>query len=291
MYANPPREDVATHFKAMASPCVVLVDTPDPVVGGRVGQLVKEEALRIEAKFSRYRPSVVTSINESAGRDVEVDAETADLLDYAVSCYELSEGRFDITSGVLRRLWRFDAAGKMPEASEVEKLLNAVGWHRVRWNRPRLRLLPGMELDLGGIGKEYAVDRATVLAQNETDAPLMINLGGDLRVSGPRRDGSGWRVAIEDVEHVGMSAGLIELTHGAVATSGDTYRYVVGDGFRYGHVLDARTGWPIRDAPRSITVHADTCSEAGLLAKLALLRGANAEEFLRAEQVRAWCYR
>jgi thiamine biosynthesis lipoprotein len=249
------------------------------------------EALRVEEKFSRYRPSVVTTINEKAGDVVEVDVETADLIDYAVSCYELSEGRFDITSGALRRAWRFDGSGKPPDPERVAELLGVVGWHRVQWNRPRLRMAAGMEIDFGGIGKEYAVDRALLLARDYTDAPLLINFGGDLRVSGPRQDGIGWRVAIEDVDSVGSTAGLVEFSMGALATSGDTYRHIVGDGVRYGHVLDPRTGWPIANAPRSVTVHAATCTEAGLLAKLALLRGSDAEEFLRLENVRAWCFR
>jgi FAD:protein FMN transferase len=285
------RQDVTTLFNAMASPCMVLVDTADPSVGAAVGELVKAEALRVEEKYSRYRPSVITTLNEAAGAAVEVDSETADLIDYAVSCYELSDGRFDITSGALRRVWRFDGSGNFPDPERVAEILAVVGWQRVSWQRPRLRLAPGMEIDLGGIGKEYAVDRALLLAKKLTDAPILINFGGDLRVSGPRQDGAGWRVAIEDAERVGSSAGLLEFTHGALATSGDTYRHVLGLGVRYGHVLDPTTGWPISGAPRSVTVHAATCSEAGLLAKLALLRGADAEAFLREEQARAWCYR
>lgn len=283
--------DVTTHFKAMASPCVVLVDTPDMALGRSVGRLVQEEARRIEEKYSRYRPSVITSINESAGLDYEVDSETADLIDYTVSCYELSDGQFDITSGVLRRIWRFDENGTVPSPERVEALMALVGWHRVTWRRPLLRLAPGMEIDLGGVGKEYAVDRSLSLAQKQTDAPMLINLGGDLRISGPRRDGSGWRVAIQDPERANRTAGLVEFKSGALATSGDRYRHIATDAARYGHVLDARTGWPIADAPRSVTVHARSCSEAGLLAKLALLQGRAAKEFLRAEQVRAWCYR
>lgn len=283
--------DLATHFQAMACPCVVLVDTPDAELGARIGQAVKEEALRIEAKYSRYRPSVVTSINLSAGQEVELDPETADLIDYAVSCYELSERKFDITSGALRRIWRFDGSGNAPSAAQVEAVLATVGWQRVSWKRPRLRLAPGMEIDLGGIGKEYAVDRALLIARQQTDAPLLVNFGGDLRVCGPRRGGGGWHVAIEDVDRRGAAAGVMELTEGAVATSGDTYRYVMLDGVRQGHVLDATTGWPIKGAPRSVTVHAATCSEAGLLAKLALLCGPGAEDFLRSQGVRAWCVR
>jgi FAD:protein FMN transferase len=275
----------------MASPCVVLVDIDDAAVGRRLGELVKLEALRIEAKYSRYRPSAVTTINQANGRDVVLDEESADLIDYAVTCHELSGGLFDITSGALRRVWRFDGTGSAPEPSAVQQILPFVGWQRVTWNRPVLRLAPGMEIDFGGIGKEYAVDRALRLACAQSAAPLLVNLGGDLRVSGPRRDGSPWHVAIEDVDQAGGTSGLLELSHGALATSGDTHRFVKSSGARLGHVLDPRSGWPIPDAPRSVTVHAATCTEAGLLAKLAILQGAQAEAFLANEQVRSWCIR
>ena len=275
----------------MAGPCAVLVDTEDAALGARVGELVKAEALRIEAKFSRYRASVVTHINENAGTAVEVDVETADLIDYSMLCYDLSEGRFDITSGALRRAWKFDGSAAVPTQSQVSEALRHVGWKRVSWQRPVLRLDAGMEIDFGGIGKEYAVDRAVSLACAHTAAPLLVNFGGDLRVSGPRRGGEPWWVAIEDVDQAGAAAGLLELSTGALATSGDTHRYLLGPGVRHGHVLNPRTGWPITEAPRSVTVHADTCTEAGLLAKLALLRGAGAEEFFKREKVRAWCIR
>jgi FAD:protein FMN transferase len=275
----------------MASPCVVLVDTHDEILGAEVGEVVKAEALRIEAKFSRYRPSVVTHINETAGQAVEVDKETADLIDYSMMCYALSEGLIDITSGALRRVWRFDGSGTVPTQDQVQDALRHVGWSRVRWEPPILRLQANMEIDLGGIGKEYAVDLALAHAEAHTTAPVLVNFGGDLRVSGPRQDGTPWYVAIEDVDRAGDAAGLLELSGGALATSGDTYRHLISAGVRYGHVLNPRTGWPITDAPRSVTVHAPTCTEAGLLAKLALLRGAGAEEFLKLEKVRAWCVR
>ncbi len=281
----------STQFTAMASPCAVLVDTDDEMLGAEVGAIVKTEALRIEAKFSRYRPSVVTEINESAGQAVEVDDETADLIGYAMVCHALSEGLIDITSGILRRAWKFDRSDAVPAELQVREALRYVGWKRVRWERPILRLEPGMEIDFGGIGKEYAVDQALALAQAHSSAPVLVNFGGDLRVSGPRQDGTPWYVAIEDVDRVGSAAGLLELSSGALATSGNTHRYVMRAGVRYGHVLNPRTGWPTADAPRSVTVHAATCTEAGLLAKLALLRGAGAEEFLKSEMVRAWCVR
>lgn len=289
--ATAERHDQATQFTAMASPCLVLVDTLDDELGAEIGERVKAEALRIEAKFSRYRPSVITNINQHSGYPIEVDAEIGDLIDYSVQCYKLSEGLFDITSGALRRAWTFDGSGTVPTDARLREVLETVGWHRVNWSRPLLTLAAGMEIDLGGIGKEYAVDRALALAQEHAAVPVLVNFGGDLRVSGARSDGSPWRVAIEDVDRAGSATGLLELVRGALATSGDTYRHVLKDGVRYGHVLDPRTGWPVAGAPRAVTVHADTCSEAGLLAKLALLRGAGAEEFLKSERVRAWCVR
>ena len=283
--------DQSTQFTAMASPCVVLVDTDDERLGAEMGELVKIEALRIEAKFSRYRRSVVTEINETAGQSVEVDDETADLIGYSMVCYALSEGLIDITSGALRRVWKFDRSDVVPTELQVREALRYVGWRRVGWERPILHLEAGMEIDFGGIGKEYAVDRALALAVAHSSAPVLVNFGGDLRVSGPRHDGTPWYVAIEDVDRAGSAAGLLELSSGALATSGDTHRYVMRAGVRYGHVLNPKTGWPIADAPRSVTVHAATCTEAGLLAKLALLRGAGAEEFLKLEKARAWCVR
>ncbi|MDP9012397.1 MAG: FAD:protein FMN transferase [Pseudomonadota bacterium] len=283
--------DHSTQFTAMGSPCVVLVDTQDSRLGSEVGEAAKAEALRIEAKFSRYRPSVITHINETAGRALAVDQETADLIDYAMTCYDLSDGRFDITSGALRRVWTFDGSGNIPTQCQVRDALQYVGWEHVAWKRPVLRLKPGMEIDFGGIGKEYAVDRALSLAGSLTKAPVLVNFGGDLRVSGARHDGAPWYVAIENVDRAGSAAGLLELLSGALATSGDAHRFVRGAGARYGHVLNPKTGWPIADAPRSVTVHASTCTEAGLLAKLALLRGPDAEEFLKLEAVRAWCIR
>src|SRR5664279_1053929 len=130
MAREEPGKDVVTQFQAMASPCVLLVDTDDAASGVLAGEAVTREALRIEAKYSRYRPSVVTTINQSNGHAVEVDAETADLIDYAVTCYQLSDGRFDITSGVLRRVWRFDGTGTAPEEPAVRQVLQFVGWHR-----------------------------------------------------------------------------------------------------------------------------------------------------------------
>ena len=279
-------------FQAMASPCEVRLDTDDETIAEAAARAAEAEVRRIEQKYSRYRPdSVLGRINASHGAEIEVDAETVQLLDFAANCFKASGGRFDITSGVLRRVWRFDGSDRIPSDADVHAVRRLIGWKKASWRSPRLRLPAGMEIDFGGFGKEYAADRALEAAVRRTTDPVLVNLGGDLRVSGPRRDGSRWRVAIESVDQDGVAAGILEIADGALATSGDARRFLLRDGVRYSHILDPRTGRPVADPPRSVTVAAPTCIEAGMISTLAMLQGLRAEAFLKAEKVQAWCIR
>jgi FAD:protein FMN transferase len=282
----------AYRFVAMASPCEVLIDTPDEALAESLGALAEAEARRVEAKFSRYRAdSVIGHINAHAGSPTAVDAETADLLDYAATCHALSDGLFDVTSGVLRRVWRFDGSDNLPTPSAVSAVLRDVGWDKVSWRRPELLLAAGMEIDFGGLGKEYAVDSAARSIGAASDAPVLVNFGGDLRATRPRLMGRAWRAAIESVDHAGAPDGVLVFASGAIATSGDARRFLLKDGVRYSHILNPRTGWPVEAPPRSVTVAAPTCTQAGLLSTLAMLHGADAELFLREEGVQAWVAR
>ncbi len=276
----------------MASPCELLVETGDERLARRLADHACAEAQRIDRKFSRYRDdSLVHAINTSGGRPLAVDDETARLIDYGAALWTLSEGRFDLTSGILRRAWSFDEGPVRAEPAQIPGLMQRVGWQRVRWERPTLTLPDGMEIDFGGIGKEYAVDLAADYAAAETDCPVLVNFGGDLRCTGRAPRAGAWRVGIESVELTGGAARLVELKTGALATSGDAKRHVVVDGMRYGHIFDARTGWPTPGTPRSVTVAADTCSQAGSYSTLAMLQGEGAEAFLEAEGVRYWVLR
>lgn len=285
-------DDFLWQFLAMATPCEVRIETSDEVLAGRAAQAAMEAARRIEDKFSRYRQdSVIGRINASAGQTMAVDKETARLLDFAAQCFEISGGLFDITSGVLRRAWHFDGSANLPEPGQVEALRKLVGWNKVCWRKPYFTLPAGMEIDLGGLAKEYAVDRALAEARRIAGLPVLVNFGGDLAVSGPRADGSRWHVAIASVDNDRDMAAMLDLAQGGLATSGDARRFLLKDGVRYSHILDPRTGWPVKNAPRSVTVAAASCVEAGLTATLAMLQGPGAETFLRREGVRAWCIR
>ncbi|MFI4868017.1 MAG: FAD:protein FMN transferase [Steroidobacterales bacterium] len=282
---------LAVRFTAMAGPCEVLFEDADRALATELGAVAAREAWRVERKYSRYRDdSVVAWILRNRGIEIEVDDETASLIDFARHCFELSDGLFDITSGVLRRSWKFDGSDRIPEPGAVAALLPLVGFDRLRWQSPRLFLPAGMELDFGGIGKEYAVDRAYDLLAARQSAAFLVNFGGDLRANKSPRHGP-WQVGIERPDSDRAAALVLELERGALATSGDSHRFLLKNGIRYGHILDPRTGWPVPNAPRSVTVAASSSTEAGLIATLALLHGAQAQAFLDDQGVRYWLLR
>lgn len=282
----------AASFRSMASPCEVFVDNSDRDLAYRLSNMAASEAARIERKFSRFRTdNIIHKINTSNGKSVEVDPETALLLDFAEHCYELSDGMFDITSGILRRVWTFDRSDNIPEQSAIDALLPLIGWDKLTWNRPVLCMPAGMEIDLGGIGKEYAVDKTLLLLTDHTPKSILVNFGGDLNVSGPRSNDQPWLVGVEKPDAASTTSGRIEIFRGALTTSGDSQRYLKKDNTIYSHVLDPRNGWPVANAPRSVTIAAKNCTEAGILSTLGMLHGADAEKFLNAQGVKFWCQR
>ncbi|SFF52875.1 thiamine biosynthesis lipoprotein [Fontimonas thermophila] len=265
-------------FRAMGSPCSLALDGDDDAQLRAAAQAVHAEVLRLEAKYSRYRADSLTQrINATAGKTgIDVDDETAALLDYAEVAWRESGGLFDPTSGVLRRAWDFRTQ-RLPTQAEIARLLPLVGWHRVCWQRPHLRLpQAGMELDFGGWVKEYAADSAAARARALGIDHGYIELGGDIRVLGPQQDGTPWRIGLRDPYRPHTALVRVELIGGAVATSGDYERCIVVNGRRYGHILDPRSGWPVEHTFTAVSVIAPQTLVAGTATTTAMLLGADA---------------
>lgn len=262
-------------FRALGSPCQLHLYAGRPETARRVAELVRADVLGIEARYSRYRPdSLLAAINREAerGGSIEVDAETAALLDYAGTCHRESGGLFDITSGPLRLAWDFQA-GRLPEQAAIDALLPRIGWDKLRWERPRLGFgVAGMQLDFGGIGKEYAADRAATLCLEQGIGHGLVDLGGDIRVVGPHPDGSPWRIGVQHPRDKGAVLAEMEVGLGALASSGDYERAIVAGGRRYGHILDPRTGWPAQGLI-AVSVAAPRCLIAGSACTIAMLMG------------------
>jgi thiamine biosynthesis lipoprotein len=268
-------------FQAMASRCEIRLAAGSGEQARALAEPALAEVRRIEAKFSRYRAdSVVSRINAAAGTaPVACDVETVALLDYADALYRCSGGRFDITSGVLRKAWDF-RAGSVPSAQSLARLLPLVGWQRVRRDGEGI-LLPeaGMELDFGGFGKEYAVDQAAEMLAAQGVRHGYVNLGGDMRFLGPRPDGKAWSIGIQDPRHAHATAASLPFSRGALATSGDYERYFEAGGRRYCHILDPRNGMPV-GYWRSVSVVAPQAITAGSCSTTAMLLERDGLDFL-----------
>jgi len=270
-------------FFALGSDCALHIFSESKADAGNAAAAAMSEIGRIEARYSRYRAdSELSRVNAIAktGGSVVVDAETAGLLDYAYACFRRSDGLFDITSGLLREAWDFSCA-RLPGHGSIEVLLPRIGLDKVAWHNPRLTFrIPGMELDFGGIGKEYAADRAAGVCQAMGIRHGLVDLGGDIRLIGPRPDGGPWRVGVRHPRDPSTLMAEIELASGALATSGDYERFIEIDGRRYCHILDPRSGWPARGL-WSVSVMADECLVAGSLATIAMLKGRGGVAWLR----------
>jgi thiamine biosynthesis lipoprotein len=275
-------------FYAMASDCAVHLCGETAAYLEPVAAAAEAEVRRIETRYSRYRvDSELARINAvaSTGGSIEIDAETFGLINYARACFAKSDGAFDVTSGLLRTVWDFSAS-RLPDQESIDAVLPFIGLDKVAVSNSRIHFeRAGMELDFGGIGKEYAADRAAEVCADLGARHGFIDLGGDIRVIGSQSDGLPWRIGIRHPRDADKIAAEIALSNGAIATSGDYERFMEVDGRRYCHILDPRTGWPAQGLS-SVTVISDRCLVAGSLSTAAMLKGKKGAAWLQSLGVR-----
>lgn len=265
-------------FRALGSPCELFFAANDEVQARRYVQAAFTWLASFEARFSRFRPdSIVSRINAAAGRDwVDIDDETNLLLDLCDNAHFVTRGAFDATALPLSQLWDWKQARQtLPTPEEIAQARSLVGWQRIQRAPGRIFLpCPGMMLDFGGIGKEFAVDCLLRLGDASGIPHLMVDLGGDIAVRGEPPEGGGWYVGLEDPSDNERCYCGIRLKDGAaIATSGDYRRCFQLDGLTFGHIIDARTGWPVANGTRAVSVIAPRCTAAGLLSTSAMVLG------------------
>jgi|SRR5665647_740859 len=278
-------------FSAMGTACILHLYSIDYAKADAIAQSAIAEVYRIEERYSRYSvDSFLSHINlvaEHAGT-IEVDEETAGLLDYAYACHKKSGGLFDITSGIFRKAWDFSSE-RVPEQSAIDSLLPLVGLDKVLWETPFLTFLtPGMELDFGGIGKEYAADRAAAICISSGIEHGLVDLGSDICIIGPHPDREPWNIQIRHPRNLDPFMATINVERGAIASSGDYERFMVVDGKRYCHIINPLTGWPARGLS-SVSVLADQCLVAGSVSTIAMLQGRNGIQWLKEMGVQHVC--
>ncbi|CCK77042.1 ApbE-like lipoprotein [Oleispira antarctica RB-8] len=273
------------NFTAMASPCQFLLQG-EAALMQQACIKAQAEVQRIEKKYSRYLDSsLLQTINKNAGiKSTTIDAETAGLLNYADLCYQQSDGNFDITSGILRRVWNFKS-NSLPDEKTIQQLLPLINWYSVQWDQNTI-FLPekNMEIDFGGFGKEYAADRAAEIFQSLGIQHGLVDLGGDIRIIGDKADKSGWDIGIRNPSQPESAISHITLHQGAMATSGNYERFMQVKHQHYCHILKANTGWPVNHWA-SVTILAPQCLVAGSLATLTMLAEQKGEKWIREQEI------
>lgn len=268
----------AVSFFALGSQCQFFFQAASPEAAEHFRQIAFNWLLEFELRYSRFlEESEVSRINASAGIDwVTIEPQTELLLNLCEQSHFLTQGAFDATSLPLSLLWDWKRSRQtLPGADELAATRELVGWKKIE-RRPGAIFLPvrGMMLDFGGVGKEFAVDCVRQLALGMGLRRVMVDLGGDIAVQGDSPEGDGWHVGIEDPADPSKCHCAIRLKSGAaVATSGDYRRCFEFEGRTYGHILDCRTGWPVANGTRSVTVIAQHCITAGLLSTSAMVLG------------------
>ncbi len=270
-------------FTAMGTQCKVQFHgVPAPVADEFQRQVVAWVA-QFEARYSRFIPdSLVGRINAAAGEHwVEIDPDTERLFGLCQELFFFTRGSFDPTALPLIRLWNWKAQpATIPTDDAICDARELVGWNKVQ-RRPGGVFLPraGMSIDLGGIGKEYAVDCVMNQAIERGIENVLVDFGQDVRVRGHALDKKYWWIGLEDPASPGKCWAGVAVTNHAVATSGDYVRCFDVNGRRYSHILDPRTGYPADSGCHAASVISPSCTIAGLLATSAIILGA--EEGMR----------
>lgn len=235
---------------------------------------------RIDELMSSYKETSEISLINRDGhlRPVPVSDETFFVLKRALEFSRLTDGAFDVTVGPLVRLWGFfrKEGYRVPTDTEIAATRAQCGWEKVILDvqNKTVRLgQEGMEIDLGGIAKGYAVDQALEALRRERVKRAKVNAGGQIGFLDFSRTGKKWEVGIEDPRHPDQISKWIEVGEEAVATSAATQNYFEVNGKRYGHILDPRTGWPAQSKVLSVTVVAPSGIDADALSTALFVLG------------------
>lgn len=214
------------------------------------------EALKkVDALMSTYKEDSEISILNREG-EKQVSEETLEVIEDAIKFSNITDGAFDITVRPLINLWKkAEKEEKVPTEMEIEEAISLVGYQRIILEGNQIRLeKKGMQIDLGGIAKGYAVDKAIEALKKNSTKRALVNAGGDLYALGKAPQAGGWSIGIQDPRDEDKIIDIIKVKDKAVATSGDYRRYFTLEGKRFSHIVNPKTGLTVQDVPMSVTI-------------------------------------
>lgn len=229
---------------------VVIYGTVRERLQATVAQAL-EEARRLDQLLSNYQPdSEWSQVNRfGAERPVQVSPELFQLLSACVQYSRESEGAFDITVGPLMKVWGFyKGTGHLPHRAEIRGALGKVGYRNIVLDarRSTVRLAqPGVEMDPGGIGKGYAVDKMIAVLKEDGIGSALVSAGGSsIYALGTPPGESGWKLQIKDPKNPAKPVATVTLKDESMSTSGNYEKFFYAEGKLYSHIMDPRTGYP-----------------------------------------------
>ncbi|TKB64295.1 MAG: FAD:protein FMN transferase [Nitrospira sp.] len=242
----------------MGTLVTVTAVASDKSIGDQAMQVAFDEIKRLEQVLSTWRPdSELSRVNSEAGRQpVQVSPETLELIVRSLDIAQLTGGGFNIALGPAVDAWSVTERQHIPDERELQRLKPLVDWTRIQVNKEaRTIYLPhtGMRIDVGGIGKGYAADRAVAEMKRVGVMGGVVALSGDIKAFGVLPDRKGFLVGIKHPRREDELIAMIDLNNEAISTAGDYERFFERDGVRYHHILDPHTLQPTRTC-QSVTV-------------------------------------
>ena len=242
---------------------VVADQLPPDDLAQQIDQLLSV----VDNSMSTYKQnSEISQFNRlPAGGSLKISSEFADVIRISQKVWTLSEGAFDPTIGPLVDLWGFGATHSeqsVPSAQSIQQALDNVGFDSVVLEGLMLTKQKALALDLSAVAKGYGVDLVADHLEMLALPDYLVEIGGEVRVSGFNAEGVAWKIALEQPQLFAAVDRVIDLTDIAVATSGDYRNYFEKEGQRYSHTIDPRSGRPINHSLASVTVITESCAEA-----------------------------
>ena len=267
-------------FKALGTNCRIQYSATSNDHAAVFAREAVQWVASFEGKYSRFREdSLISEINRNAGvRWTEIDAEVESIFAICDDLNFMTQGVLDPTMLPLIKLWDYrDAHECLPTDTAIAETMALIGWDQVERKPGSVYLpKPGMALDLGGFGKEYAVDKVAAIAVGNRIGACLVDFGRDIHALGTPPGAPAWHIGLENPEMPGASWSSLAAVDMGIATSGDYRRFFEHAGRRYGHIIDPRVGKPAINGILAVTIAANSCLEAGVLSTAVFVLGEEA---------------
>ena len=255
----------------MGGPCEIKFYCANDKTAKEIIETIDNELVRLDSLLNYFsEKSLVSALNRDSKIEASQDITYLFILSDSVS--KLTDGLFDISIAPLMEMWGFyKGASRIPDATEIERTKNLVDYQKIQIKNDSIIIPKKMKIDLGGIAQGYAADRVGIILRRHHIKSAIINIGGEVLLTGRSSQDRPWRIGIKNPRGEGIVE-TIELENGAVSTSGDYEKFFIIDNKRYPHIINPKTGFPALNFA-SVTIFAKETAFADAMATAMAIMG------------------